>query len=88
MTRIYNTTFFVASVGVLGFHRGVQDYNYRNKKTPYLYSSSFLSGLLGAFFYINPFFCVITIPKELYRLEVNIRGMEDEKKGDEYNRIL
>ena len=30
----------------------------------------------------------LTIYKELYRMEDNIRGMEDEKKTSYYNKIL
>jgi len=45
-------------------------------------------GFAGAIVYIHPFLLFLTVPKELYRLEVNVRGLEDEKKSDFYNRLL
>jgi hypothetical protein len=71
------------------------EYEYiKNTNKPYLYSKTienggkrFLSGLMGTVFYLNPFFWFIYIPKEIYRLEVNIRGLEDEKKSTYYNEL-
>ena len=37
---------------------------------------------------MNPFFTFITIPKEIYRLEVIIRGIDSEKNKDEYYELL
>ena len=65
----------------------------------YLYSKSLsqysqkiawniIAGILGTCIYINPVFCLIIVPREIYRLEVNIRGLEYEKKSDYYRRIL
>jgi hypothetical protein len=76
---------------VLGVYRGLKEYDYdynksKNKKT-YLYSSRFWYGIVGAFVYINPVFSFITIPREIYRLEVVIRGLEDEKHTDKYNNV-
>ena len=79
---------------LLGFKRGLDsyDYNYNKyksiKKETYLYISKGQQGLLGVFLYINPFFLPINIYKEIYRLEVNIRGLEEEKKSDYYNIIF
>ena len=81
---------------LLGFKRGLNlyDYNYNkfnsysDKKEPYMYSTKFANGLLGVFVYVNPILLVITIPKEIYRLEVNIRGLEDEKKTIYYNQLF
>ena len=82
------------SWALLGFKRGSNDYdynfkkyNFENKKS-YLYSEKITYGLMGIFFYVNPFLLFITFPKEMYRLEVNIRGLEDDKKTDYYNRLL
>jgi hypothetical protein len=78
---------------ILGFKRGINSYNYHhlhdklsdsseNKK--YFYTDAFMWGVGSTLAYLNPIFCFITIGKEIYRLEVNLRGLEDEKK----NRIL
>jgi hypothetical protein len=90
---------FASSWTALGFYRGVKyyDYMYQKKNTnkePYLYSKELsyqtnriMGGLYGIFIYINPFIIFTMIPRELYRLEVDIRGLEDEKKTDDYNRL-
>ena len=83
--------------GSLGFKRGINEYNYKNEKyneknkenpKPYFYTSKIPYGVMGTFFYINPFLGPIILYKELYRLEVNIRGLESEKKSDYYNELL
>ena len=84
----------------LGFYRGIIHYDYMypkkkdTNKEPYLYSKELsyqtnriMGGLYGIFIYINPFIILYTLPKELYRLEVDIRGLENEKKTDDYNRL-
>jgi len=82
----------------LGFKRGMNsyDYNYSNNKL-YKYSEKahrpfYLDkigwGLLGACCYFNPFTFFIVLYKEVYRIEVNLRGLEDEKKTDYYNKVL
>jgi hypothetical protein len=40
--------------------------------------------LLGSMLHMNPW-SVFYIPNELYRLEVNLRGLEEEKKTNRYN---
>jgi hypothetical protein len=79
----------------LGFKRGAHyyDYNYNkkyghNKDESYFYTYKILYGGMGAFLYVNPVCIFITIPKEIYRLEVNMRNMEKEKQSDFYNNIL
>ncbi len=69
----------------LGFGRGVNSYNYSHK-SPYLYSRSFMCGMLGIFIYINPAFLPLTTYKELYRLEINIRDLN--KNDKYYNELL
>ncbi len=79
------------SWSVLGFTRGLQSYDYYHKsnpKEPYLYISKGQQGLLGIFLYINPLLVPFHLYKEMYRLEVNLRGLEEEKKTDYYNSIL
>ena len=83
--------------GLLGFYRGLNEYDYKyeqnkkyqlNKNDPYLYSGKFTGGFIGCIFYLNPLLSLfITIPKEIYRLEVNLRGLENEKTTDRYNEI-
>jgi hypothetical protein len=87
---------FISACGILGFYRGLNDYDYRYEKNknnkyakpiPYLYSSKIAHGLFGFIFYINPLLWIIAFPTEIYRLEVNLRGMESEKKTDKYNEL-
>ena len=77
---------------VLGFTRGLQSYDYTYHKSihkePYLYIHKGQHGLLGIFVYMNPFLSPLTLYKEIYRLEVNLRGLEEEKKTDYYNQIF
>jgi hypothetical protein len=65
---------------VLGFRRGLQSYDYyKNKQNePPFYSSKIFSGCFGLICYMIPFYFPLIIYKEIYRLEVNIRGLEKE----------
>ena len=76
----------------LGFMRGVNSYKYNHKKhyntEPYLYLNLFGSGCFGIIIYANPFYLPFSIYKEIYRLEVKLRNLEDEKKTDYYNNLL
>jgi hypothetical protein len=81
----------------LGFYRGLNRYDYfyaKNKNSskyhdaPYLYTMKMVDGVLGGFLYINPFLLPITVPKELYRLEINLRGLEKEKNTDYYHSVF
>lgn len=88
----------------LGFYRGVKLYNYKykyelieyekkedkkySKKPTYFYAACFGSGTFGGLMYVNPFFIPIIISKEIYRLEVNIRGMNEEKEQPSFYEIL
>ena len=77
---------------LLGFKRGLQSYDYTyhksSRKESYLYISKGQQGLLGMFLYINPLLFPVHAYKEMYRLEVNLRNMEDEKKTSNYNDIF
>ena len=82
-----------AGMAILGFTRGIHsyDYNHRNgwnKFEPYMYSTRIGFGVVGMFMYLCPAFYFVVIPKEIYRLEVNVRGLEDEKETRFYNNIL
>ena len=101
MTRFgINSTHVFATTGILwcslGFARGMQeyDYNYAEKtkytetKGTYLYSSRIGNGFVGLFLYAFPVLPFVIIPKEIYRLEVCLRGLEEDKKSDYYNKLL
>jgi len=76
----------------LGFIRGVKYYKYiynkYEKNESYIYSNSVINGLFGIIIYANPILLPITLHKELYRLEVNIRNLENEKNGIYYNNLI
>lgn len=86
----------------LGFYRGVIAYNHKYKcdlidyekepnhklKPTYFYASSFGSGLFGILIYANPFFLPSTISKEIYRIEINLRGLDEEKKKNDFYKII
>jgi hypothetical protein len=55
-------------------------------KPYYMYTHSILFGMVGSSLYLNPFTFPIVVMKEVYRLEINMRG-ELEKK-DEYYKLL
>lgn len=90
----------IVSWGALGFYRGFNepDYEYQHKKSinqPFMYSKEFIiyfkkigNGLLWSGMYINPIIFFLIFPKEIYRLEVDIRGLEDEKKTEAYKRLF
>jgi hypothetical protein len=78
----------------LGFIRGLNsyDYNYSNNKiykppTRPLYLDKVVWGVGGMLWYLNPVGAFLGLYKEVYRLEVNLRGLEDEKKTAYYNEV-
>lgn len=74
----------------LGCFRGLNYYGYKQKKNnePYLYTNLFIYGAYGTIMYAAPLFLPFTIYKEIYRLEVNIRKLEDEKKDKYYYEVI
>jgi len=81
--------------GSLGFYRGLNDYDYKyeqkikmGRRELYLYSGKFTNGIMGTLFYLNPCLVFFSIPKEIYRLEVDLRGLETEKQSAKYNEFL
>lgn len=73
----------------LGFKRGINSYDYFNSKNKVpLYLDRFIWGIGGVFCYVNPIFVPRNLYKEMYRLEVNIRGIEDEKNTYYYNSVI
>ena len=82
----------------LGFIRGLQSYKYNHNKDnkrnkhenpePIIYINSICYGFFGICIYANPMFFPVTLYKEIYRLEVNIRKLENEKTTDFYNNVF
>ena len=78
-------------------------HNYQHKlkesneqKEPYLYSNIIINnadkilcgGIYGLIMYINPVLIFLTLPKEIYRFEVCVRNLENEKKSERYNKLF
>jgi len=76
----------------LGFMRGINshkyNYNKYEKNEDYLYINSICYGIFGITVYANPFLLPVTVFKEFYRLEINVRNLENKKKTDFYNELL
>jgi hypothetical protein len=43
---------------------------------------------MGVYIYMNPFLVPVTFTKELYRLEANVRGLDEEIKSERYLSLL
>lgn len=84
---------YTVLAAILGFKRGVESYRYdvesnkKYKSANFFYSEAFLNGVTGSFFYSVPLVNIIMLQKEIYRLEVNLRNLEDEKKSRYYNSL-
>ena len=79
------------SWGGLGFIRGINSYKYNHNKynkEDYLYLNSVCYGVFGVTLYCNPFLLPLTVYKEIYRLEVNLRNLENEKNKNYYNDLF
>lgn len=75
----------------LGFIRGINSYKYtHNNETnkPFIYLNSIITGFAGYGIYACPPLIPILIYKELYRLEVNLRNLENEKNSQCYKHLL
>ena len=73
--------------GSLGFKRGLDSYDHP-KPSLYFYKNKIIHGVIGSIFYINPIMLFFTINKELYRIEVNLRNLEEEKQKNSYYDIF
>jgi len=67
----------------LGFKRGL-DYYDHSEPSVYLYKNRLIMGFFGGIIYVNPIMLLFTINKELYRLEVLVRDIEDERNKTSY----
>lgn len=76
----------------LGYYRGINSYNYNYKKYNIgenkLYIDKILHGFLGLSIYSFHVYLPILIYKEIYRLEVNMKNLEDEQKSNYYFILL
>jgi hypothetical protein len=78
---------------MLGFKRGVDSYVYSysypkinlSPDSIPLYSYGIFWGIRGIVTYVCPPLIFFSMHRELYRLEVNIRGLEYEKNTKYYN---
>jgi len=57
-------------------------------KPTYFYLSSISNGFFGSALYIFPCTTPICVIKEIYRIEINLRSLDEEKKTTFYNTIL
>lgn len=70
----------------LGVIRGINQYNYEySSDNRFFYTKNIYNGIAGLLLYTIPVMLPFIIYKELYRLEVNIRGIQ---KTEEYYRLL
>ena len=96
MSNNRKAIFFISSWtcwSILGFTRGMKSYDYKHKKNneidkkSYMYNERIGTGFVGFFLYACPLFIIPNLSKEIHRLEVNIRGLEEEKKSTYYNQL-
>jgi len=57
-------------------------------KPTYFYLSSISNGFFGSELYILPFTIPICLMKEIYRIEINLRNLDEEKKTRFYNTLF
>ena len=62
-------------------------YSHLEKPEKY-YSLYFGVGIWGACVYVMPIIGFIPVLKEIYRLEINLRGLDDKKETDAYYDLL
>jgi len=66
-----------------------KDKPYATNPGPFYYTNAALESFFGGgIVYINPFFLPFTIFKELKRLEINLRNLEEEKKKSSYYEVF
>ena len=55
--------------------------NKYKKDKPYIYTDSIIKGFYGIILYANPALLPYLIYKESYRVEINLRNLENEKNS-------
>ena len=63
------------------------DTTYTPIKPTYFYITSISYGFYGSIVYIFPLTAPICFMKEIYRIEINLRNISDEKKTKYYNTV-
>jgi len=96
MSNNRRTIIFISSWtcwSILGFARGIKSYDYKNtvnygkNRKPYMYSERIGCGFIGFFVYACPLLIIPNLFKEIHRFEVNVRGLEEQKKTSYYNEL-
>lgn len=64
------------------------DYTKPYHKPKYYTIDAIGHGFVGFIFYVNPIIVPIMLSKEIRRLEINLRGYDDEKEKDDYYDIF
>jgi len=76
----------------LGFIRGINSYNYNHnkyrKEEDFIYLNLIINGIFGIIIYANPLLLPFSIYKEIYKLEVDLRKLENEKNSRFYNDLI
>ena len=89
MVKRYLTLAVYVNWCALGFVRGINSYNSKYKENQeYKPINAYFFGLLGISFYGNPIFLPLLIPKESYRLKVDINNLESEKSKPYYTDLI
>ena len=70
--------------GILGFTRGLSNYDFYTSPENYYYKNRILHGICGTIVYTNPILAILVLNKELFRLEVEIRSLTPEKDKPRY----
>ena len=74
----------LAGWGILGFYRGLSNYDYYTNPYKYYYKDRVIHGIYGTIIYTNPILAILVLNKELYRLEVEIRSLTSERDKSHY----
>lgn len=84
---------YLLAWSLLGFYRGFKQYSFLHNRTksslnPFYFIDAFLNGCLFSFVYFMPLSLPFTLTKEIRRLEINIRNMENQFEKDNYYNLF